>query len=248
MFDAIGVSEHTRRPWTVTVSFMGQLAMVGLGILVPLVGTDKLPHPLAWVALPEPPRGVQHRPTQATPKKAAAVPFQMERRGLVLPAAIPDKVVTIVDTDSVPDAGSGVGVPGGIGEPGGSGASVIDSILSAHSQTPPPPMPVVQPAARPAPIPRIRLGGLVEHGKLISGPTPVYPPLARTARIEGTVRLEAVISRDGAILDLKAVSGHPMLVPAALAAVRQWVFRPTYLNGEPVEVATEIDVNFVLQK
>lgn len=92
------------------------------------------------------------------------------------------------------------------------------------------------------------MGGLVEQGKLISGPRPIYPPLARQARIEGTVRLEAVISRDGTILNLRAVSGHPMLVPAAVAAVRQWIFRPTSLNGEPVEVATVIDVNFTLQK
>jgi protein TonB len=88
----------------------------------------------------------------------------------------------------------------------------------------------------------------VQEGKLISGPRPVYPPLARQARVEGTVRLEAVISREGVILNLRAVSGHPLLIPAAVAAVQQWVFRPTSLNGDPVEVATVIDVNFTLQK
>ena len=62
------------------------------------------------------------------------------------------------------------------------------------------------------------------------------------------MRLEAVISRDGTILNLRAVSGHPLLIPAALAAVEQWVFRPTSLNGDPVEVATEIEVHFTLQK
>ena len=81
----------------------------------------------------------------------------------------------------------------------------------------------------------------------MSGPRPVYPPLARQARVEGTVRLEAVISREGTIINLRAVSGHPLLIPAALAAVAQWVFRPTYLNDEPVEVATVIDVNFTLR-
>jgi len=88
----------------------------------------------------------------------------------------------------------------------------------------------------------------VQQGKLLSGPRPVYPQLARAARIEGTVRLEAVISREGAILNLRAVSGHPLLIPAALAAVEQWTFRPTFLNGDPVEVATTIDVTFTLQK
>ena len=85
------------------------------------------------------------------------------------------------------------------------------------------------------------------RGKLVSGPMPVYPPLARQARIAGVVRLEAVISREGTVLNLHVVSGHPLLVPAALAAVQRWIFSPTYLNGDPVEVASEIEVNFTLQ-
>ena len=88
----------------------------------------------------------------------------------------------------------------------------------------------------------------MQEGKLASGPRPVYPQLAIQARIQGTVRLEAVISREGTILNLRAVSGHPLLIPAALAAVQRWVFRPTFLNDEPVEVATVIEVNFTLQK
>jgi protein TonB len=76
--------------------------------------------------------------------------------------------------------------------------------------------------------------------------TPVYPPLARQARIQGTVRFTAVIGKDGTIQNLKLVSGHPLLVPAAGEAVKQWVYKPTLLAGEPVEVLTEIDVNFTL--
>ena len=115
---------------------------------------------------------------------------------------------------------------------------------------PPSATPTVVPSPSPVPAPptRIRLGGNVERSKLISGPRPVYPPLARQARISGTVLLDAVISREGAILNLRAVSGHPLLIPAAVAAVRQWVFRPTLLNGDPVEVATEIEVNFTLRQ
>ena len=77
---------------------------------------------------------------------------------------------------------------------------------------------------------------------------PVYPPLAKQARIQGTVRLNAIISRDGTIQNLQLVSGHPLLAPAALAAVKQWVYEPTLLNGEPVEVVTVIDVNFTLSQ
>ena len=75
---------------------------------------------------------------------------------------------------------------------------------------------------------------------------PVYPQPARLARISGTVRLEALISRDGMIQSLRVMSGHPLLAQAALDAVRQWVYRPTRLNGEPVEVLTQIEVNFKL--
>jgi len=77
-------------------------------------------------------------------------------------------------------------------------------------------------------------------------PKPQYPPLARQARIQGTVRFNAIIGKDGNIANLTLVSGHPLLVPAATAAVKQWVYKPTLLNGEPVEVVTVIDVNFTL--
>jgi len=88
----------------------------------------------------------------------------------------------------------------------------------------------------------------VQQAKLIRQVKPVYPPLARQARIQGTVRLTAIIARDGTIQELQVVSGHPLLVPAALEAVKQWVYQPTLLNGEPVEVITQIDVNFTLSQ
>jgi periplasmic protein TonB len=246
MFDAISVSERTRKPWTVAVSLIGQLVMVGLAILVPLVGTSALPHRLAWVSVPEPPRALPHHQAQATVKQARMVPPQFAPKGLVLPAAIPAKAVTIEDPDFMPSAGDAVGVIGGFGDSNGPGNGVINGLLST-APTAPPLVPVVKQAPPAAPK-RIRLGGMVEQGKLISGPPPAYPVLARQARIEGTVRLEAVISREGTIINLHAVSGHPLLIPAALAAVQQWVFRPTTLNGEVVEVATVIEVNFTMRK
>jgi protein TonB len=77
---------------------------------------------------------------------------------------------------------------------------------------------------------------------------PPYPPLARQARIQGTVKFNAVIGKDGRIQNLTLVSGHPLLVAAAQQAVQQWVYRPTLLNGEPVDVITTIDVNFTLNQ
>jgi protein TonB len=84
------------------------------------------------------------------------------------------------------------------------------------------------------------------EGSLIRKVQPVYPPLAKTARIQGPVVLFAVISRAGTIDNLRVLSGHPMLVPAALDAVKQWQYRPYILNHEPIEVETQITVNFVL--
>ena len=84
------------------------------------------------------------------------------------------------------------------------------------------------------------------EGNLIYRVQPEYPALARQVRVQGLVVLRAIISRDGAIENLQALSGHPLLIPAALNAVRQWRYRPYVLNGEPVEVETEVKVNFIL--
>lgn len=105
-----------------------------------------------------------------------------------------------------------------------------------EAQPPPPPPP--------PPKQRIRLSGPQQMGRLINRVDPVYPALAQEAGISGTVRFNAVIGTDGRIRNLVLVSGHPLLVPAAQAAVRQWIYEPTLLNGEPVEVVTTIDVNF----
>jgi len=94
----------------------------------------------------------------------------------------------------------------------------------------------------------VRVGGNVQAAMAIRAPKPSYPPLAKQARIQGVVRLNAIIGKDGTIQDLKAASGHPLLVPAALEAVKQWLYKPTLLNGEPVEVVTVIDVNFTLSQ
>jgi len=103
-----------------------------------------------------------------------------------------------------------------------------------------------QEASPPPEAQRLRVGGGVQARKLISQEPPVYPPLAKQARIQGTVRLTAIIAKDGTVKDLQLVNGHPLLVAAAQEAVRKWRYEPTLLNGEPVEVITQIDVNFTL--
>jgi TonB family protein len=99
-----------------------------------------------------------------------------------------------------------------------------------------------------APPGSIRVGGNVQQANLVSKITPVYPPLAKQARIQGTVSLYALIGKDGHIEDLSVIQGHPLLVQATLDAVQDWVYKPTLLNGNPVEVLTQIDVNFTLSQ
>jgi len=107
--------------------------------------------------------------------------------------------------------------------------------------------PVESPATASAPQ-RLRIGGNVQAANVINNVKPIYPPLAKQARIQGTVRFNVVINKDGTIQDIQVESGHPLLAEAALDAVRQWTYKPTLLNGEPVEVATVVDVNFTLSQ
>jgi TonB family protein len=97
-------------------------------------------------------------------------------------------------------------------------------------------------------VTRLKIGGNMQSTKLVSQPRPIYPPEAKAARIQGVVQLSAVIATDGTIKNLEVLSGHPLLVPAALESVKQWVYQPTLLNGNPVEVQTQIDVNFTLSQ
>jgi protein TonB len=144
---------------------------------------------------------------------------------------------------SIPGAtpgGAGFGVPDG----------VVGSVLSQVPQLPAHPRQAVSdwpaPDQPPKPAERVRLGGDVLAAKIIRKVIPVYPPLARQARISGTVQLAGVVDRYGTVSSLQVVSGHPLLVEAALDAVRQWRYSPTLLNGQPVEVTAPITVHFTL--
>jgi TonB family protein len=105
--------------------------------------------------------------------------------------------------------------------------------------------PAVSPAASAGPE-KIQVAAEVQQMKLVSAPPPDYPPLARQARIQGAVKLSVVIGLDGTAQNISVLSGHPLLVPAALEAVKHWTWQPTALNGRPTEIQTEVDVNFTL--
>ena len=160
----------------------------------------------------------------------------MDAGKLVQPKAIPKDVKIIKEDAPEMDAGVQGGVPGGV--PGGSMGGVIGGVIGGMGGAPPPPRPTQT---------RIKQGGQVQAAMIINRVQPVYPPLARQTRISGTVRLHAIIGKDGSVQQLEVISGHPLLVQSALDAVRQWRYRPTLLNTEPVEVDTTIDVIFNLR-
>jgi periplasmic protein TonB len=172
-------------------------------------------------------------------KVVKVAPKQFDMGKLTAPKTVPKEIKMIVESEEPP---SSAGVVGGI--PGGSVGGGLGGIIGG-AIAPPPPPPPPKPKAPAAPI---RVGGNVQQANLIKQPKPVYPPLAKAARVQGTVKFQATISKDGTIQNLQLLSGPPLLVQAAMQAVQQWQYKPTLLNGDPVEVITTIDVNFTLSQ
>jgi protein TonB len=136
-----------------------------------------------------------------------------------------------------------MGVEGGTGDAGMAGGVLGGVLGSIPSAAPPPPPP--KPKAPSGPV---AIGGRVAEANLIRRVQPVYPPLAKSARVQGSVEFTAIISKEGNIENLTLVHGHPLLVNAAKEAILQWKYRPTLLNGQPVQVITDITVNFTLSQ
>ncbi len=227
-----------RRLSTTILSFFGQFLLIGILILIPLIYTDALPKTqLMTFLIAPPPPPPPPPPPAATPIKVVKMVSEMVNGQLRTPTKIPEKVQMIKEDENPPDLGGG-GVPGGVpgGIPGGSAGGVIGGILSST--------PVAVPKV--ATPQRVRVSSGVISGNLIRKIQPAYPPLAKQARIQGHVLLKAEISKDGTIQNLQLISGHPMLAPAAIEAVKQWRYKPYLLNGEPVAVETEVDVIFSL--
>ncbi len=252
MFESVFVEDigKTHRTWTVMVSFCLQCLLIAVAVLIPLIYYDALPRTqlTGFLVAPPPPPPPPPPPSPAMPKVVKIIPRQFDAGKLMAPKAIPKQIAVIREEDLAPPTGGGGGVVGGVGGgvPGGSLGGVIGGIISAASSMAPPPPPVR--VATPSGPQRIRVGGNVQQAKAIRQPRPLYPVLAKQARIQGVVHFTAIIGKDGTIQNLTLISGHPLLVPAAQEAVKQWIYRPTLLNGEPVEVITQIDVNFTLSQ
>jgi periplasmic protein TonB len=233
MFDQLVVSSahgsKTNKPWTVAMSAIVQAVIVGILILIPLIYTEALPKGFmnTFLVAPAPP---PPPPPPAAPVKAIVRPRIVTPQRMVAPTVIPKTVQMI--KDEAPDIGA-VGVEGGVG--GGVPGGVLGGIIGNTAPAPPKPTQT-----------RIRVGGNVQGAKLVHQVQPVYPQIAKTAHVSGTVLLHAIIAKDGSIQELQYVSGPPLLMRAAMDAVHEWRYQPTLLNGEPVEVDTTIQVVFTL--
>lgn len=231
MFSGLSeVQEAPVRRWTAIVSFTLQAALVAAALVYPLLYPQSLPPIMRSLFLPasnpeapvQPQRGIAHAGGSGV------------RHAIV----VNNRRWSFTESNSRPDDAGPTQAPDinaiGIGDPNG----VAHSIMGDYAR----PMPTIASQAR-----TFRTSVMME-GNLIHKVEPQYPAIAKQLHIEGTVILKAVISRDGVITRAEAEHGQALLAKAALQAVRQWRYRPYYLNHEPIEVETEITVNFVLQR
>jgi len=231
----------TRR---IVVSVLMHIAVVTVVLLVPLYFTDAIDlsrFTQTSLIAPPPPPPPPPPPSHAIARAAAPRHVFTSQGRLLAPTAIPHQVAMLKEAPLQPDlGGSGEGVIGGV--PGGQLGGVIGGVLSGvHANLPPP---IVTAAAPKKPV---RVGGRIKPPRLLERIAPIYPVLAKQTHVQGVVQIDAVIDAQGNVVEVQAVSGHPLLVPAALRAVSQWKFEPTYLNEEPIPVQFTVTVTFQLE-
>lgn len=235
-------SQRKRRSLATVFSLVSQVLLIGVLIFIPLMYTDVLPKEqlVTFLVAPPPPPPPPPPAPHSAAIKVVKITSEMINGRLRTPTSIPKKILMIKEAEAPPPAfGVDGGVPGGI--PGGQLGGVIGGIIGSLSR--PPEIPKLYKPSTPT---LIRVSQGVTEGLLIHKVQPVYPVLAREARIQGTVVLTALIAKDGTIQNLRVISGKPMLAPAAIDAVKQWRYKPYLLNGTPVEIETTVTVNFNL--
>lgn len=224
-----------RHGWTTGLSFGLQTLLTAVAIFASLLYTEALPpHALAFMLSAPPPPPATPSPVEQ-PAPRPQPPSELNGGRLMTPQSIPRAIAAI--HEEVQPVSSTIGVEGAVPEtrPNAGSDRLLPKIL-------PPTVAVPRPATPKA----VRVSSGVAEGLLIRQVRPQYPELARNALVQGIVVLHAVIGQDGTVRDLRLISGHPLLVAAAIDAVRQWRYRPYTLNGEPVDVDTTIQVNFTL--
>jgi periplasmic protein TonB len=233
-----------RRAWTTGLGFAGQASLVGFIALVPMIWPEAIPKPQALLTLLTPPAPVAPPTTTTVRPRAGRTIF--ERPLFTMPTTLPKTIATVVD-DPADVVGAVPGVDHATGEPNG----LLTSILNSHATTPAPPAMVKGPMANPAvetTAPRRIRTSSIELAHILHRVEPLYPQVAKMVHVSGSVELTAIVGTDGHIRELKALSGNPLLIKAALDAVSQWIYAPPVLNGERVEVIAPITVNFRLDR
>ena len=217
--------------------------VIAVAILLPLYFSDALDlHQVETTYLVGPPPP----PSPAPPSLHHAIRRPktfLAQHKFYAPRVIPKHIAIVKDLQTAPQPiPSGVpgAVPGGI--PGGQLGGVLGGILGEIGH-PVPPLPPPKPVAHRGPY---RVGGRVQAPHIIQEVQPIYPALAKEARIQGTVVIDSVIDEHGNVTQMKLISGSPLLVTAAFGAVQQWKYAPTLLNGEPVPVEMQVTVHFNL--
>jgi protein TonB len=221
-----------RRASVLPISIAAHVVLISAAVMVPILADGDLPPPvrqlnstimIADPAPPPPPVTLKPPPSQQTPTASP------DKAPLEAPAEIkPENMIELSPRGSGLPDGDDAGTPLGI----------ADSVGPPVAPLPPPP-----------PVERtpMRIGGRIQAPRRLVTVAPVYPPIAQAARKEGTVEIEALIGEDGKVRNAKVIAGTQLLNEAALTAVRQWVFTPTRLNGEPVAVIMTVTVVFSLQ-
>ena len=230
-----GVKSRPRNPWAAVGSVTLLSFLLLALVVVPLFHTDTLPRRETLTMLFVPPPAAASAvttfrvPTPTYTSKSISIPIAAHRTQETPPPP--------VDTTG----GVAGGIPGGLtgGAPGG----VLTEVLNGTHSLPTPVLAKTLPTPK-----RMRIASRVAESNLIHDVAPTYPPEAGRARIEGTVVLLAVIAKDGSVQEVRVESGLPVLAQAAIDAVKQWRYKPYLLNGEPIEVASQITINFTLPR
>lgn len=225
------------------VSILVHVAVISVPVLIGLFFTDTINiKQYASMMLVAPPPPPPPPPASAVIVKAVPSHARFISAGkLFAPTIIPKQVAEIKEAPLEPDSFGGVtgGVPGGVpgGQMGGALGGVLGGVLSTGAK------PVAPIATKGAPV---RVGGRVKPPKAIFQPAPAYPPLARQARIQGVVEIDAILDEQGNVVEMRIVSGPPLLYQAAQDALKKWKYEPTYLNDQPIPVQMIVNITFVL--
>jgi periplasmic protein TonB len=246
MFEqSIVATQPANKTWTLGVSILAQMSLVSAAILFPLVYTDNLPGLSQWVEglVMPPPAAAAPKPLPEQASRPATQSTVSERPAFVAPPRPLTQLDTTPDETRIEPY-----EPFVIGSTGPAVTANPISRYLSHAPVLPKPEPPVRHAVTPEAKPQepFRVSSTIQEAKLLRKIIPIYPQIAIIAHVQGTVHLVGVISKEGTIRNLQAIDGNPLLIHAALDAVKQWVYRPTILNGEPVEVIAPIVVTFIL--